>query len=149
LAYGFRTVSQLNISYRQSEAVQEGQPAMRAGPKAGDRLPDARVARDGQECWLGEALAAPRFHLLLCGPVGGWSARQLTAVRHRHPDTLAVRHLTDDAAAGVLHDVDGRALARLGVTDSAHYLVRPDGHIAYRAAGTDLQGLQHYLTRWS
>jgi 2-polyprenyl-6-methoxyphenol hydroxylase-like FAD-dependent oxidoreductase len=148
LASGFRTVSQLNISYRHSPAVQEGQPTLRRGPKAGDRLPDARVARDGRVCWLGEALAAPRFHLLLCGPVGGWNTSQLTEVRRGHPDTLAVHHLTRDAAAGALHDVDGHAFKRLGITGSAHYLVRPDGHIAYRADGADLQGLQHYLARW-
>jgi 2-polyprenyl-6-methoxyphenol hydroxylase-like FAD-dependent oxidoreductase len=148
LADGFRTVSQLNISYPRSPAVQEGRPTLRGGPKAGDRLPDARVARDGQLCWLGEALAASRFHLLLCGPVGGWNASQLSAVRRRYRDTLAVHHLTQDAAPGALHDVDGQALVRLGAADAAHYLVRPDGHVAYRAAGTDLDGLQHHLARW-
>jgi hypothetical protein len=39
-------------------------------------------------------------------------------------------------------------LVRLGAADAAHYLVRPDGHVAYRAAGTDLDGLQHHLARW-
>ena len=97
VAYGFRTVSQLNIGYRHSPAVQEGRPALRRGPRAGDRLPDARVARDGQECWLGEALAGPGFHLLLCGPPGDWHPSQLTTLRHRYPDTLAVHHLTRDS----------------------------------------------------
>ena len=96
VAYGFRTVSQLNIGYRHSPAVQEGRPALRRGPRAGDRLPDARIARDGQECWLGEALAGPGFHLLLCGPPGDWHPSQLTTLRHRYPDTLAVHHLTRD-----------------------------------------------------
>jgi flavin-dependent dehydrogenase len=40
------------------------------------------------------------------------------------------------------------ALARLGVGEVAHYLVRPDGHLGYRAAGTDLGGLERYLARW-
>ena len=47
VASGFRTVSQLNIGYRDSPAVEEGRPALRRGPKAGDRLPDARVVREG------------------------------------------------------------------------------------------------------
>jgi 2-polyprenyl-6-methoxyphenol hydroxylase-like FAD-dependent oxidoreductase len=145
LAYGFRTISQLGISYRHSPAVQEGQPALRRGPRAGDRLPDARIARDGQKGWLGEALAAPRFHLLLCGRPDDWDANQLVAMRNRHPDTLAVHHLTHDPAPGALHDVDGQAFARLGVDDTAHYLIRPDGHVGYRAAGNDLHGLRHYL----
>jgi 2-polyprenyl-6-methoxyphenol hydroxylase-like FAD-dependent oxidoreductase len=148
LAYGFRTVSQLGIGYRQSNAVQDGRPALRRGPRAGDRLPDARIARDGQDCWLGEALAAPRFHLLLCGPSRDWDARQLTALRSRHPDTLTVHHLSCQVAPGALHDVDGQALARLGVIRTAQYLVRPDGHIGYRCGGTDLDGLEQYLDRW-
>jgi 2-polyprenyl-6-methoxyphenol hydroxylase-like FAD-dependent oxidoreductase len=148
MAYGFRTLAQLNIAYRHSPAVQEGQPAPRRGPRAGDRLPDARIARDGQDRWLGEALAAPRFHLLLCGRPGDWDAHRVAAVGSRHPDTLAVHHLTRDAVPGALRDADGRAFTRLGVGDTAHLLVRPDGHLGYRAAGTNLDGLQQYLDRW-
>jgi 2-polyprenyl-6-methoxyphenol hydroxylase-like FAD-dependent oxidoreductase len=148
VASGFRTVAQLNISYRHSPAVQEGRPRLRRGPRAGDRLPDARIARDGQECWLGEALAAPGFHLLLCGTPGDWHPSQLTALRHRYPDTLAVRHLTREATPGALHDPDGQVFARLGVNDRAQYLVRPDGHIGYRCGGDDLAGLQRYLAYW-
>jgi hypothetical protein len=148
LAYGFRTVSQLGISYRHSSAVREGHPAPRRGSKAGDRLPDARVARDGQVCWLGEALATPSFHLLLCGHPGDWDAGQLTAVRGRYRDILTVHHLTREAAPGTLHDIDGKAFMRLGVEQAAHYLIRPDGHVGYRAAGTDLDGLQRHLAHW-
>ncbi|MDF2745048.1 MAG: NAD(P)-binding protein [Actinomycetia bacterium] len=148
VAYGFRTVSQLNISYRHSPVVQEGQPRLRRGPKAGDRLPDARVVREGRECWLGEALVAPSFHLLLCGPPGDWHLSQLTALRHRYPETLAVHHLTREATPGALHDLDGNLFARLGVDGTAQYLVRPDGHIGYGAGGDDLAGLQRYLARW-
>jgi hypothetical protein len=128
--------------------VQEGHPAPRQGPKAGDRLPDARIAKDGQRCWLGDALAERRFHLLLCGDPGGWDAGHLAAMCGRYPDTLAVHHLVREATLGGLHDVDGQALAQLGVNDTAHYLIRPDGHIGYRATGTDLDGLGRYLARW-
>jgi hypothetical protein len=148
LAYGFRTLSQLGIGYRHSPAVQEGQPGLRRGPRAGDRLPDARIAQDGQDRWLGEALAPPRFHLLLCGRTDDWAADQVAALRGRHPDLLASHHLTRDPVPGALHDIDGEAIARLGVTQTAHYLIRPDGHVGYRAAGTDLDGLQQYLNRW-
>jgi 2-polyprenyl-6-methoxyphenol hydroxylase-like FAD-dependent oxidoreductase len=148
VASGFRTVSQLNIGYRHSPAVQEGRPALRRGPRAGDRLPDARIARDGQPCWLGEALASPGFHLLLCGPLGDWHPSQLATLRHRFPDTLAVHHLTREATPGALHDAHGKAFARLGVNDIAQYLIRPDGHIGYRCSGDDLAGLQHHLARW-
>jgi 2-polyprenyl-6-methoxyphenol hydroxylase-like FAD-dependent oxidoreductase len=146
-ANGFRTMSQLNIGYRHSPAVQEGRPTPRRGPKAGDRLPDARITQDGQPCWLGEALARPGFHLLLCGPVGSWDASQLTALG-RYSHTLTMHRLTREAVPGALHDLDGHASARLGVTDAAQYLIRPDGHISYRCAGTDLDGVRNYLTRW-
>jgi 2-polyprenyl-6-methoxyphenol hydroxylase-like FAD-dependent oxidoreductase len=148
LASGFRTVSQLNIGYRSSPAVQEGRPALRRGPKAGDRLPDARIARDGQPCWLGEALAGPGFHLLLCGPPGDWHPSQLATLRHRYPNTLSVHHLTRTATPGALHDLDGQALARLGVDAAAQYLIRPDGHIGYRCGGDDLAGLRRHLAHW-
>ena len=117
--------------------VQEGRPTLRRGPRAGDRLPDARTTRDGQGCWLGEALAAPGFHLLLCGPPGDWHPSQLTALRHRYPDTLTVHYLTREATPGALQDFDGQVFARLGVDGTAQYLVRPDGHIGYRCGGDE------------
>ena len=148
VAYGFRTVSQLGIGYRHSPAVQEGRPALRRGPRAGDRLPDARIARDGQACWLGEALAGPGFQLLLCGQVGDWHVSQLTTLRYRYPDTLAVHYLTREATSGALNDLDGQVFARLGVEGTAQYLIRLDGHIGYRCGGDDLAELQRYLSRW-
>jgi hypothetical protein len=148
VAYGFRTVSQLSIGYRHSPAAEEGRPGLRRGLRAGDRLPDARIARDSQACWLGEALAGPRFHLLLCGELGDWHVSQLTALRRRYPDTLAVHHVTREAAPGALHDLAGQVFARLGVDGTAQYLIRPDGHIGYRCGGDDLAGLQRFLIRW-
>jgi hypothetical protein len=58
--------------------------------------------REGQECWLGEALAAPGFRLLLCGPLGDWHTSQLTVLRHRYPNTLAMHYLTREATPGTL-----------------------------------------------
>jgi 2-polyprenyl-6-methoxyphenol hydroxylase-like FAD-dependent oxidoreductase len=147
-AYFFRILAQLRINYRSSPAVQEGEPPLSRGPKAGDRLPDARITRDGQTGWLQEALAAPRFHLLLCGPANAWQTEQLATLHARYRALMAVHRLTSEAAPGVLHDVDGQAFARLGVDREAQYLVRPDGHIAYRSGGTDLGGAERYLTRW-
>lgn len=144
----FRTISQLGIRYRRSPAVQEGQPALRRGPKAGDRLPDTRIARHGQACWLQEALAAPTFHLLLCGPADHWDTDRLAALQERYTGLVAMHRLAREAAPGALHDTDGTALTRLGVDLAAQYLVRPDGHIGYRSGGTNLSGLERYLARW-
>jgi len=79
---------------------------------------------------------------------GNWDTDQLTSVRSRCADILTMHHLTRAAAPSALHDVDGQAFARLGVDDTARYLIRPDGHIGYRAGGPDLDGLGGYLARW-
>jgi 2-polyprenyl-6-methoxyphenol hydroxylase-like FAD-dependent oxidoreductase len=147
-AFGFRTLAQLRVSYRRSPAVEEGQPSLRRGPRAGDRLPDARVVEHGQRRRLQETLAAPTHHLLLCGAAESWNDDQLARLSDRYTGLVAVHHLAREAAAGVLHDVGGEAFARLGVESTAHYLVRPDGYIGFRAAGPDLRGLERYLARW-
>jgi 2-polyprenyl-6-methoxyphenol hydroxylase-like FAD-dependent oxidoreductase len=148
-AYGFRTLSQLAISYRSSPAVQEGPGAPRAGPRAGDRFPDARIVRDGRPSWLHEALTAPAFHLLLCGPATGWPDDRVAAMRARHGALLAVHRLAGaQAAPGILLDPSGEVLARLAVVEAAQYLVRPDGHVGYRSGGTDTLGAERYLARW-
>jgi hypothetical protein len=149
-ALGFRTLSQLAIHYRNSPAVQESPGAPRAGPRAGDRLPDARIVRDGRPSRLHHALTAPAFHLLLCGPATGWPDDRVAALRERHGALLAVHRLTREAQAApeILLDPSGEALARLGVVEAAQYLVRPDGHIGYRSRGTDTLGAERYLARW-
>jgi 2-polyprenyl-6-methoxyphenol hydroxylase-like FAD-dependent oxidoreductase len=147
-AYFFRTLAQLRINYRGSPAVQEGEPALTRGPRAGDRLPDVRIARDGQVGWLQDAVAAPSFQVLLCGPTEGWNADRLAAMQQRYAGLVAVHQLARDAAPGALHDLDGQAFARLGVDGAAQYLARPDGHVGYRTSGTDLSGLERYLALW-
>jgi hypothetical protein len=66
--YFFRAVSQLAIHYRGSPLAVDGPHPPRRGPRAGDRLPDAPIVRDGQPGALQAAVAAPGWHLLLCGP---------------------------------------------------------------------------------
>jgi 2-polyprenyl-6-methoxyphenol hydroxylase-like FAD-dependent oxidoreductase len=147
-AYGYRTLGQLRIHYRSSPAAEEGEPALRRGPKPGDRLPDARISRDGQAGWLHDAVAAPSFHLLLCGSADSWDSDRLAAMRERHDGLLVVHLLARRAAPGALHDLNGQAFARLGVEGAAQYLVRPDGHIGYRCRRTNLGGVDRYLARW-
>jgi hypothetical protein len=144
----YRMLSQLALRYRHSPAVEEGTPAPHRGPKAGDRLPDVRIARDGHTSWLQEALATPIYHLLLCGSAVDWDPNQVAALQDRYADLVAIHRLEREAAPAVLHDVDGEAFARLGVEGASHFLVRPDGYIGYRSGGPDLNGLERYLARW-
>ena len=149
-AYAFRTVAQLDIRYRHSPLSQDGPNPPRKGPKAGDRLPDAIVVHDGQPSRLHRALATAGWHLLLCGPPDAWPTRTMTQLRERYPSLVTVHHLTVPNTPGALHDPDGQALRRLGLTarHTAQYLVRPDGHVGFRAGGTDDTELAHYLGRW-
>jgi 2-polyprenyl-6-methoxyphenol hydroxylase-like FAD-dependent oxidoreductase len=142
-ALAFRAVSQLTINYRNSPAVHEGQPRLRHGPHPGDRLPDAPLSLDGNPTTLHKAVAAPGFHLLLAGPANAWPSPA-------PPALVQVHRLTHRPLPAALVDIEGHAHRRLGLdpTHTAHYLVRPDGHIAYRAAGTNLDGLRAYLQRW-
>ncbi|HEX7119512.1 MAG TPA: FAD-dependent monooxygenase, partial [Longimicrobiales bacterium] len=146
-AFGF--ISELRIRYRDSPLAVEGTPAPPAGPRAGDRMPDARVTRGGRPTWLQQQLAGPHLHLLLCGPPDRWDDARLDALVARHDGLLHVHRLTRDAATGdALVDATGTALERLGADDAAQYLVRPDGYIAYRQAGRELDGIDGYLARW-
>jgi 2-polyprenyl-6-methoxyphenol hydroxylase-like FAD-dependent oxidoreductase len=149
-AYAFRTVSQLGIGYRHSRLSVDGPDPPRKGPRAGDRLPDASVVRDGQPARLHQVLAGAGWHLVLCGPSDAWPAQTTTQLGERYPSLLTLHHLTPQDTPGALHDPDGQALRRLGLSarHTAQYLVRPDGHVGYRAGGTNAAELARYLSRW-
>ncbi len=147
-ALGFHFVSQLGIHYRTSPLVTEGDPPLGRGPRAGDRLPDAPVRRAGVLTYLQQELCGPYLHLLLCGPVNIWDKRQLTDLTQASRGLIEITHLTRDDAAEALVDIDGQALARLGIENSGQYLVRADGHVGFRCAGTDLRAATEYLNRW-
>jgi 2-polyprenyl-6-methoxyphenol hydroxylase-like FAD-dependent oxidoreductase len=149
-AFAFRFVSNFSIRYRNSPAVTEGTPSLGAGPRAGDRLPDAGLTLNGRATTLQREVIGPRVHLLLCGPLEEWAAQTtaLASLTASYPDILAVRHLTRSVAPDTLVDSSGEAFARLAIRDTAQYLVRPDGYVAYRCAGTSLRGVERFLNRW-
>jgi 2-polyprenyl-6-methoxyphenol hydroxylase-like FAD-dependent oxidoreductase len=147
-AVAFHFVSQLGIRYRTSPVVTEGEPRLRRGPRAGDRLPDARVRRGREATWLQQELSGPHLHLLLCGQVAAWGQDRLTALEHGFPGLVVIRHLTREYSEAALVDDDGEALTRLGIEDTGQYLVRPDGHVAFRCGGTDLNAATEYLHGW-
>jgi hypothetical protein len=70
-----------------------------AAPRAGDRVPDARIARGERVCCLGKALAARLPSAAVRSP-RDWGARQLVAVGRCCASTLAVHHLACDARRG-------------------------------------------------
>jgi 2-polyprenyl-6-methoxyphenol hydroxylase-like FAD-dependent oxidoreductase len=144
----FAFVSELGIRYRKSPAVAEGEPRQREGPRAGDRLPDAEVLGNGRSRYLQEALAGPHLALLLCGNSRSWDSRELDRLRERYGRVMTPYCLSTPGSDGSLVDEKGNAFARLGVRDTAQYLVRPDGYIAFRSAGRTFEQLDQYLADW-
>lgn len=149
-AYAFRTVSQLAIRYRTSPLSVNGPDSPRRGPRAGDRLPDAPVVQNGQKTSLHNAVAAPGWHVLLCGPIERWPTNILTNISQRYAGLVSMHYLSATNAPGILYDSGGRALRRLGLAPdhTAVFLVRPDGHVGYRCGHQELAGLDQYLRRW-
>jgi hypothetical protein len=148
---GFRFVSQLAIRYRKSPLVTEGRPRLRHGPRAGERLPDARVTCDGRSTYLQQELSHAAFHILLCSTADDWDRAPAEKLAADYPGLVVVHCLNQRDTPGALADTTGAALTRLGVhggQDLAQYLVRPDGHIAFRCSGSDLSSMKDYLARW-
>jgi 2-polyprenyl-6-methoxyphenol hydroxylase-like FAD-dependent oxidoreductase len=146
-AAGFRAASQLGVAYRHSPAVADDRPRPRRRPRPGDRLPDAPLRLDGAPTTLHRVCAGTRFTLLRTGP----SRSGAEALAPRYGRLVEQLRLSRRPDAGALHDTDGTAHRRLGLDPDGgqeHVLVRPDGHVAYRARGADLGGLHAYLGRW-
>jgi 2-polyprenyl-6-methoxyphenol hydroxylase-like FAD-dependent oxidoreductase len=149
-AYAFRMLSQLAIRYRASALSLDGPGSPRRGPRAGDRLPDGPVSRNGRQTRLHAVIASPGWHLIRCGPANAWPRAEHVSISDRHTGLMSVHHLSATSGPGMLTDIDGRMLRRLGLGTggSAQYLVRPDGHIGYRSGVADDGGLIKYLRRW-
>ena len=143
----FRFVSELGIRYRRSPLVEEGSPRLAGGPRAGDRLPDARLTSNGMSTSLQRAVAGPHLTLLLCGDPETWRG-EAERIASRHTGLVTTRYLTPAPLRDGLYDADGSALRSLGGTDGAQYLVRPDGYIAFRCAGYDLARFDQYVRRF-
>jgi 2-polyprenyl-6-methoxyphenol hydroxylase-like FAD-dependent oxidoreductase len=141
--FGF--VSELGIRYRRSPLAREGRPRLRRGPRAGDRLPDAQLTLDGDITSLQRAAVGPGFVLLLCGDPARWDGARVDELVRRYGLTKAAR-LSDSAFPGAIVDESSRTLSCLGAENGGQYLVRPDGYIAFRCAGYDLDGLDSYLS---
>jgi 2-polyprenyl-6-methoxyphenol hydroxylase-like FAD-dependent oxidoreductase len=147
-AVGFRFISELGIRYRRSPAVTEAEPGLQAGPRAGDRFPDARLTRDGKPIQLQEAVVGPCLTLVLCGDGEPWDTERLGSHPPCRNGLMRIMRLTRRSERGALVDERGEAFARLGVHDAAQYLVRPDGYVGFRCAGGQFDALERHLTAW-
>ena len=145
----FRFVSELGIHYRRSPAVAEGKPHLGSGPRAGDRLPDFPLELDGQRVTLQRSVVGPHLTLLLCGDSGAWEATRVATLRDRWNGVVRVVALSRRKEPGVLLDEGGELLELLGADDGAQYLVRPDGYIAFRVGGYELEAVEQFISSLS
>lgn len=129
-----RVLSQLDLSYPRGTVAVEGTPRVKGGIPAGGRVPDVRLTGTRR---LHDLLSERGLHLLLRGPEREWSREDLAALRGDLCDLLHVHHVAPDGPRDPFGD-----------PPTVQYLVRPDGYVAYRAGGADLDGLRHQLRRW-
>ena len=149
-AVAFRTVSQLDVRYPDTLAASEDGHARtsllrrvecsRAASPPGRAPPGRPSRRAGHHPgWFLDGLTDPAFHLLLCGSPSAWDEPALTTMTSRYGDLLRIHRISPVTRAIADH---------WGVDHTAHLLVRPDGHVAYRREDADLSGAATLLARW-
>jgi hypothetical protein len=149
-----RFVSQTGIRYRHSALSTEGPGAAQLGrgaPQPGDRAPDVQL---GAQRRLFDLLHGPEFRLLLFGGDAAVLVERLAAFAADIEatygalvKTVLLRHTASHIRFGEI-DESAAAHRRYGAQQGAMYLIRPDGHIAFRGAPSDADALRATLARW-
>ncbi|GLY97870.1 FAD-dependent monooxygenase [Actinoplanes sp. NBRC 103695] len=147
----FRRLSQIGMSYPAGPFTVNERLYSLKGPLAGQRAPDARISAGRQ---MFDLLGGYRMHVV--------------AMSRAHLDDEAVAALTAGLATfdGVSTHLIGRVACRpdervelvdtaevfqrYGLThpdSQALYVIRPDGHVAWRTDELDLDACRHFLAR--
>jgi 2-polyprenyl-6-methoxyphenol hydroxylase-like FAD-dependent oxidoreductase len=122
------------VSYTYRDVVETPEPLVELeGPAIGDRAPDVDLETGGT---LFDRLRHPYFTLLAM-PGTGSPSPAVDRMARRFGSVLAVETLP--ASAALSH--------RYGVHDGRCYLVRPDGYVAFKASGQQLDLLEQGLVR--
>jgi hypothetical protein len=103
-------------------------------PAPGDRAPDADQ--------LFEALRGVEHHLLVFDYQDGFFG----SPSPRLGVTLRIHRIGGEPREGILHDPEGKVRERYGVDRVALVLIRPDGHVAWRADALDFEGLRRHVS---
>lgn len=157
-----RRASQLDVAYPDSPLVGTGHwPPGRGGPLPGARMPDVSLDAAGDRLRLLDLLRDPRHYLLIQLQAEPdprqWVA--LYALADRVPAefgdwvrTLVIAHGPEQEGVAelrefdvsLLSDTDGEFAGRYG-EGAALWLMRPDGHLAWRAGISDADQLLTWL----
>ena len=142
--WAFWFISQLWTEYRSSPAVAQSGPAKK-GPKPGERTPYGFFEdRDNFGESIFELLRGPDHHLLF------FEGKEPNPARSEATRDEVERLLGRYEVPVHVHQVateNGSLHRRYGAKTSSLYLVRPDGHVAYRGGAADIIGLKMYLDR--
>jgi 2-polyprenyl-6-methoxyphenol hydroxylase-like FAD-dependent oxidoreductase len=130
-----RFMSQLDIHYHANPFVRAivagADDAFRRGLHAGWRVPDLPLG----DTTLHALLRAPAVHMLA---VGACDEVGLRSLERRHAPAIQVHRIPRTPAARQVFE-------RFGVTDTAVYVVRPDGYVGFRSYGPSLVDAAAYL----
>jgi 2-polyprenyl-6-methoxyphenol hydroxylase-like FAD-dependent oxidoreductase len=131
-------IAEVAVGYPESPWVGEDIDAPLEGPSPGERAPDAPLP--GGAC-LHDLLRDPRHALLLlCRPGDAEGRERMSRI------AATIGHRFDRHIA--VHAFEGGELGqRYGGGRSCLYLIRPDGHIGFRAAPPRLEGLSAHLRK--
>lgn len=146
----FHRLSQISLGYRPSEInVNELLYSLR-GPLAGQRVPDARI-NDREQVF--DLLQDYRLHVIALSRKH-LTAGEITATTTRLQELGVTGHLIARVEArqdGRVHRADSpQVFEHYGLTErdsQALYVIRPDGHVAWRCDELDFEACQRFLTR--
>ena len=154
-ARAFHFVSQLGIRYHPGPSVQdEGAAGWSGGPEPGRRAPDAPVARTVA---VFDLIGGYRFHVLALSRTALDEARMaevagalddLRRAAGFDLGTHLVAHSTFGRGDGFIQAETGAVFGAYGIdhaTPQGLYLIRPDGHVAWRSRGFDWAGCRAFM----
>ena len=140
---GFKTISEIDIDYRQSELSQEDPQSQfpKHAPKPGDRVPYLPV--NDHSIGTQDLVKGTQFHFVLfSGEETHEKAQQiLQKLNEGYPDLIEFDEIRLSADTKELYE-------KFGIKKQGYYFVRPDSHIAYRSASLDTQNFSTYLERF-
>ncbi|OJH42593.1 hypothetical protein BON30_05240 [Cystobacter ferrugineus] len=153
----FRSLSELDIAYGPSRFVEDAEAqGNHGGPRAGERAPNAALARHSD---VFDLIGGYQFSVLALSrkALDRDETKRLSAqlgVLGQGANGLATHLVTRvpvgrDPHAAFVDSAD--VFETYGLTqadDQALYVVRPDGYVCWRSEGLDIAACQQFLTRF-